>query len=127
MIFERTFVLVGHCWADRSALKSTIARTVPDATIVRANSTAALDKVLTVDREGAVLMVNRVLDGRFATDSGVELIRQLARGDAAPAMLLISDYPEAQTEAEVAGALRGFGKSQLHEAQTADKITGSAR
>ena len=122
---SRIFVLVGHCWADHTVLTSTLTGAVPDATIVRANDTAALDKQLNDHRDGTVLLVNRVLDGRFDTGSGVELIRQLAEGDAAPAMMLISDYPEAQAEAVAAGALEGFGKSQLRDPRTADKIIGS--
>lgn len=122
MIRNVTFVLVGHCWTDRSVLTSTIAHVFPNATIVRANSTTALDK----HRVDSVLLVNRVLDGRFGTKSGVELIRQLAEGDTVPAMMLISDYPDAQTEAEAAGALQGFGKSQLRDPQTTEKIVGAA-
>jgi hypothetical protein len=116
MSASRTFVLVGHCWADRLGLKSAVEGAVPGARIEKANDMSALG-----GRTGstAVLLVNRVLDGRFETESGVDLIRRLAQGEDPPTTVLVSDYPEAQAEAVAAGARPGFGKSQLHEERTA--------
>jgi hypothetical protein len=36
--------------------------------------------------------------------------------------MLISDFPTAQTAATAAGALPGFGKSQINDAATLQKI-----
>ncbi len=113
---RQTYVLVGHCWADRAQLKSAVKRMVPGARIVRANTTSALDKHL---GSGAVLLVNRVLGGRFETESGVVLIRRLAETDDPPLSILVSSYPDDQAEAMAAGARLGFGKSRLHDAATA--------
>ncbi|MEO0716799.1 MAG: hypothetical protein AAFY58_07400, partial [Planctomycetota bacterium] len=60
------------------------------------------------------LLINRVLDGSFKTESGIELIRALATLDTAPSLMLISNFADAQAEAESAGATKGFGKSELN-------------
>ena len=70
----------------------------------------------------SLLLVNRVLEGDFDSDSGVDLIAEAsARGEHA-AMMLISDFPDAQESAIAAGALPGFGKSQLYNAASAAKL-----
>jgi hypothetical protein len=96
---EKTFVLVGHCWADRMSLKSAIRRAVPGAVIARAHDMSALREHLDSD---AVLLVNRELDGRFDTGDGVELIPQ--------------------ADAVAAGARPGFGKAQLHDDLTVRRL-----
>ncbi len=80
-------VLVGHCGPDMFLLKTAVGRLVPGLEIETVNDRAQLDDL----DGGAVLLVNRVLDGRFGNDSGVELIRDLAAGDDPPVMLLISN------------------------------------
>ncbi len=114
---KRTLVLVGHCGPDRFMLKSAIGRVFPDAPIEMANDSAELTSHLSPD---SVLLINRVLDGDFDTTSGIELIGQLAAGDAPPVTLLISNYSDAQAEAVAAGARPGFGKSDLYEDKTAE-------
>ena len=110
-----TFVLVGHCWADRIGLRSAVKRAVRGARIERAEDLSALRSHL---GGGAVLLINRVLGGGFDTGDGVELIRQLAETGDAESAILISDYPDAQEQAAAAGALPGFGKSQLRDSAT---------
>jgi hypothetical protein len=116
---EKTFVLVGHCWADRMSLKSAIRRAVPGAVIAGAHDMSALREHLD---SGAVLLVNRVLDGRFDADDGVELIRELNAGDDPPRALLVSNHTDAQADAVAAGARPGFGKTQLHDDLTVRRL-----
>jgi hypothetical protein len=116
---DDTFVLIGHCWADRMSLKSAIRRAVPGAAIARAHDMAALREHLDT---GAVLLVNRVLGGRFETPDGVELIRSLSGGDDPPRAILVSDNAEAQAEAVAAGARPGFGKSRLRDELTVQRL-----
>ncbi len=117
------FVLVGHCWADRFGLKAAVKRAVPAARIEKANDMGALRAHLD---SGTVLLVNRVLDGGFETDSGVELIRLLAQTGDLPVAVLISDHADAQVDAEVAGAMAGFGKSQLRDETALDRLRRAA-
>ena len=123
MSAEKTFVLVGHCWADRMSLKSAIRRAVPGAVIAGAHDTSALREHLD---SGAVLLVNRVLGGGFETPDGVELIRKLNAGDDPLRTLLVSDHADAQADAVAAGARPGFGKGQLHDDLTVRRLREAA-
>jgi hypothetical protein len=102
-------LLVGHCGPDAYTIRSAMQRLAPDAEMVFVNDEASL----AANRDAAALLINRMLDGRFSVDSGVELIRALPpeiRSRAA----LISNYSDAQQEAEAAGAAPGFGKRELY-------------
>ncbi|MEM9881823.1 MAG: hypothetical protein AAF800_02760 [Planctomycetota bacterium] len=115
--------LVGHCGFDSGPLKSFVRRTLPDAEVSRVNDRKSLDDLT---HGGALLLVNRVLDGGFATEMGVELIGDLAKADDPPRMLLISNYEDAQAAAEDAGARPGFGKGDLGTDIAADRLRNAA-
>lgn len=55
--------------------------------------------------------MNRVLDGSFEDDSGINLIRIHASEHSA--LMLISNFPEALEEAVQAGGVQGFGKRDM--------------
>ncbi len=111
-----TFVLVGHCDADSHALLQLVRQLAPAAAIVSVDDEVALGECL---KQPCVLLVNRVLDGDFEAESGIELIARLAQDPGgAPPMVLISNFAEAQDAAVAAGAQRGFGKSQLNSPAT---------
>ncbi len=118
-----TFVLVGHCWADRIGLRSAVKRAVRGARIERADDMPMLRAHLA---GGAVLLINRVLGGGFDTDSGVELIRLLAETGDADSAMLVSNHTDAQGEAVAAGARIGFGKSQLRDRATEQLLRHAA-
>ncbi|MEM1165539.1 MAG: hypothetical protein AAGI30_04540 [Planctomycetota bacterium] len=109
-------VLVGHCGADSGGLRRAVERAVPHAEVRAANDDASLDAELPY---AGLLLVNRVLDGRFRHRLGVDLMRE--RADA-PAWILISNYDDAQQDAEAAGAGPGFGKRGLNSATTAGAL-----
>ncbi len=110
-------VLVGHCGADRMMLERVVFDVLgADFPVYAANDTAQLDRFAS---SRSLLLVNRQLDGRFATGSGIELIRDLARQPDPPVAMLISNYDDAQQQAIEAGGARGFGKSHLHDPRTA--------
>lgn len=115
-------VLVGHCSFDAHSLRHAAAR-VPG---VRRVEVVNEQRGFEAAADGtALLLINRVLDGRFDRDHGVDLIEQLrASGNTSPVML-VSDFPEAQREAEEAGALPGFGKSQVHSPETIEKLAAA--
>ena len=113
--------LVGHCGFDSGSLSRFASDVAPDAEVVRINDQAALDEA--IDPQ-TLLLVNRMLDGRFDIGgSGIELIREItAHADTVPTML-VSNYEDAQQQAEAAGALPGFGKSQIGDPATRQRIT----
>ncbi|MFK7790041.1 MAG: hypothetical protein AB8C95_11200 [Phycisphaeraceae bacterium] len=118
--------LVGHCGFDSGSLSRFASNAAPDAEVVRVNDQKSLDDVANAD---TLLLVNRVLDGRFTVGgSGIELIKTIAAQADAPPTMLISNFAESQEEAVAAGALPGFGKSQVGDAamkqRIADAVTG---
>ena len=112
----RSVILVGHCMPDKFMLRSAVKRLVPGSDIVTVNDEKKLAKHASSQ---SVLLVNRVLDGRFDTRSGIELIESLAAADDPPVAILISNRPDAQEQAVAAGARPGFGKSDLYAGSTA--------
>jgi hypothetical protein len=119
----RTIILVGHCGPDVHLLKSAVSRAVPGARIIAANDAESLARAELAD---ALLLVNRVLDGGFADDRGIELIRDIHQRPGAPKTMLISNYKDAQADAVAAGALPGFGKTQLHDLITTQRLREAA-
>ena len=113
-----TVVLVGHCGPDSWALKSAVGSAIPGAKIESANRQRELEEVVA---RADLLLVNRQLDGAFDVDTGAELIRAV-RASQGPKAMLISNYPEAQAEAEAAGALPGFGKTEMYAAETKRRL-----
>ena len=120
----RQILLVGHCGFDSGSLKSLAESAVPGSSVARINDDATLHQRLA---DADLLLVNRVLDGRFASGSGVELIRALATQPDAPPMMLISNYEDAQQQAVDAGALPGFGKSAMGRPETARAIADAVQ
>jgi len=117
-------VLVGHCGFDQASIGRAVAGALPGVAVESVYDNSGLDQHASPD---ALLLVNRVLDGRFGTGSGVDLIEQLSGREAPPVMMLISNYPDAQAQAVEAGALRGFGKSELGLPQTAKLLQAVVR
>jgi two-component system chemotaxis response regulator CheY len=69
-----------------------------------------------------LILVNRKLDIDYS--DGMELIRSLkaARKTAETPVMLVSNYPEYQAQAVALGAMAGFGKSELGQAATTEKL-----
>ena len=111
-------VLVGHCGPDTFMLRAAVERAAPNAQVVDALS----DQDITENAgPGSLMLVNRVLDGRFSDSDGIALIASLVDGGT-PAML-ISNFEDAQERAEQAGALPGFGKRDLNTDHATQRIS----
>jgi two-component system chemotaxis response regulator CheY len=116
-----TVVLVGHCRADTSYLRITVSRASRDAKVLVVDDESRLRHLL--DGGGVhLVLVNRTLDWGFATDSGVELIRGLRAAFPTVAMMLVSNYPDAQQAAVAVGALPGFGKREIGTPRVTDVL-----
>lgn len=113
-------VLVGHCGPDSGMLKSVLSRVLPACDVVRADDEqTALDEVTRAD----LLLVNRQLDGDFSSQGGVELIHELVGVPARKAaIMLVSNFEDAQQAAVAEGAAMGFGKARAGSADAAERI-----
>lgn len=114
-------LLVGHCGPDSYALRSAVSRAAPGAQVVFINEQQELQEQLP---RAELLLVNRMLDGGFDTNSGLDLIKSLAQNgqQANPPCMLISNFADAQAAAIEAGARPGFGKSQMNSEDAAARI-----
>lgn len=107
---------VGNCGPDHGSLQRLL-ETKFGATLDGAN-TAEEARQAVAKHDYRLVVVNRVFDWDGA--SGLELIESL-QGAGVPTMLL-SNYTEYQQQAESLGASPGFGKSQLSDPDTIDKL-----
>ncbi|MEM8737738.1 MAG: hypothetical protein AAGG38_04570 [Planctomycetota bacterium] len=111
--------LVGHCGFDGSSLSRWLEASFPELEVTRVNDQAALDAVAEPE---SLLLINRLIEGRFSSASSLDMIRELAAGESKPAMMLISNYPESQAQAVDAGALPGFGKQDIGRRDAVDRL-----
>jgi hypothetical protein len=116
----KKIALVGHCGPDAGYLRISVSRALKDVSFVAADDEAELNSAIA---EGVdLVLLNRRLDWGFNTDEGVELIRFLRAQHPNLKLMLVSNYPEAQEEAVKAGALPGFGKSELRSPQFTERL-----
>ena len=111
---------VGQCWADHGGITQTLRKAFGAEVVPADGADAALEAL----RLGgyALVLVNRVFDADGS--SGVDLVRRI-KSDAALAsvpVVLVSNYDEAQKEAEAAGAVPGFGKASLGRPQMLERL-----
>jgi CheY-like chemotaxis protein len=111
---------VGQCSADDAALSHTLSRHFGAETV---GAGTADDALQLLGREAFdLVLVNRIFD--WTGESGLAFIQKLkadAAGKTIPVML-VSNYADAQAKAVEAGALQGFGKSELGDETMLDRL-----
>jgi ActR/RegA family two-component response regulator len=116
----KKIALVGHCGPDSGYMRMIVSGVEKGVQVVAADDDQDLSKIL---KDGVdLLLVNRVLDFGFEEKEGIAVIRKLHKHDPKLKMMLVSNYPEAQTAAVAAGALPGFGKRDLGAARVKEMI-----
>ncbi|HET6879577.1 MAG TPA: response regulator [Pirellulales bacterium] len=111
---------VGQCSFDHGTLRRLIADDL-GAEVVQAHHLNDAVKELKNGRFDLVL-VNRKLDADYS--DGLAVVRAI-KGDASLAatpVMLVSNYPDAQEAAVAAGAEPGFGKAELTQPATREKL-----
>jgi CheY-like chemotaxis protein len=111
---------VGQCSPDHGAIRRLIEGHFA-AQVVQAHSgPEALEHL----RAGGfdLVLINRKLDADYS--DGMEIIREIKADPALAAVpvMLVSNYPEYQTAAAAAGAEPGFGKAELHDPATRERL-----
>lgn len=106
---------VGNCSYDHGQLEQLLAD--QDVELAAVDSA---DEALAAAGHCQLVLINRVFDR--TGESGLELIPRLREQHPDVPVMLISNYPDAQQAAEQAGALPGFGKSQLGDSSLATRL-----
>lgn len=108
---------VGQCGFDGPNIR----RMLEEKLGAQVDSADSLEETQQMLQEQAysLVLVNRELhqDG----SSGIELIGQIAPSANAPVML-VSNFDDAQQQAQAKGAIRGFGKAALHDEATLELL-----
>jgi two-component system, chemotaxis family, chemotaxis protein CheY len=115
-------VSLGQCGVDHPA----IVRFCREAAGAEVVGTETIPQTLAV--EGAdLILVNRILDA--TGESGLDFIRQFRADPARQAtpVVLVSNYADAQREAQALGAMPGFGKSSLNRPESAAALRAALR
>lgn len=120
---SKRVILVGHCSPDSAYLSITIRSVFPSAIIEQAMDDATLQAQL--NKNPDLLLVNRMLDGDFTYPGGIELIKSCRATHANVPMMLISNYADAQRQAQAEGAVPGFGKSELNSKKAREALVSA--
>lgn len=107
---------VGQCGFDHGNISAVLSKLNAEVRNIQTES----ELLAQIQKQApSLILVNRVLDGDGS--SGHEIIRNLKSDDISKSIpvMLVSNYSAAQGEAVDLGALPGFGKDNLHSADTA--------
>jgi DNA-binding response OmpR family regulator len=111
---------VGNCGPDHAAIRNYLTRNF-DVDIVQVDDAAGAAAQLHAGAFDLVL-VNRKLDIDYS--DGMDVIR-LLKADSKSAhvpVMLITNLPDHQDEAEEIGAVRGFGKLEFGKPETRERL-----
>lgn len=114
---SRRVLSVGQCDFDHGAISARL-RALCGATVVPVDTAAEALHKLSSEQFDLVL-VNRIFD--VDGGSGLELIQGM-KAPGSPPCMLVSNFPEAQAQAQAFGALPGFGKAALADPALADRF-----
>ena len=115
---SKSVMVVGNCLPDNFTMGRWFKKHF-DADYLKARNRVAAIEMLRKHSIDLVL-VNRIFDSDGG--SGIDLIAELTRDFSATTTMLISNFADAQTDAEAQGALPGFGKSELKNPASVDKV-----
>jgi CheY-like chemotaxis protein len=111
---------VGQCGVDHGAIRRLIEGEFGAQVVQAHRADDALQRLK--DEPFDLVLVNRKLDADYS--DGLEVVRAI-KTDAALAgtpVMLVSNYPDAQEAAVAAGAEPGFGKAELSQPPTREKL-----
>jgi CheY-like chemotaxis protein len=113
---------VGNCGPDHAAIRSFLQGHFK-CEVDQAHNTDDTLRLLAA-REYDLVLVNRKLDVDYS--DGLEVIRRIKADASAQSanvpVMLVTNYPEHQDAAVAVGAIRGFGKLELNDPLTRDRV-----
>ena len=113
---------VGQCSFDHGNITSLIHSVNPDVELRRVTSFGEALELVKNEHYDLVL-VNRKIHKDYT--SGIELIKEIKKDSALKELpvMLVSNLPEAQKEAQESGAVQGFGKNELRREETKNLLS----
>ena len=113
-------VSIGQCGFDHGQISGLQRREFGVETTAAATLSEAQRAIASAGP--ALVLVNRKLD--IDGGDGLDIIRRLQADEATKdvPVMLVSNYPDAQAEAGTLGAAPGFGKQELSDPATLDKL-----
>ena len=116
---------VGQCDMDHGNITQLLT-TAFGATVDRAHSAKeALEAVTSTEYD--LVLVNRVFDADGSEGLGFIEQTQQEKATRNVPVMLVSNFDDAQESAIALGAVRGFGKADLHEKATIDLLAAALR
>jgi CheY-like chemotaxis protein len=119
-LMAKRVLSVGQCMADHTGIAWTLRQHFAAEVVPADTAAEALDRLRQEPFD--LVLVNRIFDADG--DSGLDVIRRLQANEKlrhVPVML-VSNYPEPQRQAQELGAKPGFGKAALCEAPTIARL-----
>ena len=111
---------VGQCGFDQFSISRHL-KSGFDAEVATAD-TASQAIAAIKNQQFDLVLVNRILDADGS--SGLDLIEAIKTDPklSHSAVMLVSNYPEAQGQAEILGALPGFGKADIRSSKVRQSL-----
>jgi len=117
---EKTVCLVGHCGPDSSFLRMAINTALPGAKVSMADTDDELRDA--VAARPSLMLFNRVLEAGFNDTDGIAMLTGVKQANPEMPVMMVSNFADAQRKAEAAGAVPGFGKSEIGSSKVTDRI-----
>ena len=117
---SRNVLDVGQCNADHTRISNLLNRQF-DVSIQRANS---FDEALkmALDTPFDLILINRIMDADGTAGADILNALKSQPSTAELPVMIVSNYEEAQAAAVAAGAVSGFGKAALDDAETTELL-----
>jgi response regulator RpfG family c-di-GMP phosphodiesterase len=115
-----TVLDVGQCDMDHASIRR-VAEGI-GARVLRARTEE--EALALMEREPIdLVLVNRIFD--YDGSEGLNLVKKLTGGATnGRKVMLVSNYPDYQEQAVALGAVQGFGKAELRNPETAERLKG---
>ena len=117
---------IGQCALDHSNISELLNQNFSVTIDAAATHDAAI--TLVTQNEYDLILVNRLYDsngspGQATIEQLCEKVSQAGDSDTGSPVMLVSNYADAQQAAQDAGAVTGFGKSQLTASSTIEMLS----
>lgn len=118
---RKTVLSIGQCRPDQAAISHYLTSHF-GTTVLTADLPADAYQTL-IDQEVDLVLINRKLDADYS--DGMEVLQHICAGTATAKIpvMLVSNFAEWQEQAVAMGAVYGFGKAELNQPETKQRLS----